>query len=183
LLSPQDNASKAQNSKETFMTGPQRDNLLFSGIVLFCLLCLVWVIPTYTPAYPGYGVPGSLVPNVAVSIILFLSLLALLSNFMTSYRAKRDQKEQRHKKTPVDRIHLSHLLFFMVPSFLLMPTMKKLAFLPNDLGFILPAVLLMLILQWLCGQRKPIPLFLVAIIPVGIIYVAIRFGLGVPMPS
>jgi hypothetical protein len=40
----------------------------------------------------------------------------------------------------------------------------------------------MFILQWLCGQRKPVPLTLVAIIPVGIVYAAIRFGLGVPMP-
>ena len=165
------------------MTGPQRDNILFSGIILFCVLCLAWVIPTYTPAYPGYGVPGSLVPNVAVSLILFLSLLALLSNLIPAYRAKAGQKDQHPDRTPVDRIHLSHLLLFMVPSFLLMPTMKKLAFLPNDLGFILPGILFMLIMQWLCGQRKPVPLFLVAIIPVGIIYVAIRFGLGVPMPS
>ena len=64
-----------------------------------------------------------------------------------------------------------------------MPTMKKLGFLPYDLGFILPGIIFMLIMQWLCGQRKPIPLILVAIIPIGIIYVAIRFGLGVPMPS
>ena len=55
------------------MTGPQRDNLMFSGILLCCVFCLAWVIPTYTPAYPGYGVPGSLVPNVAVSTILALS--------------------------------------------------------------------------------------------------------------
>ena len=165
------------------MTGPQRDNLLFGGIILFCVLCLAWVIPTYTPAYPGYGVPGSLVPNVAVSIILFLSLLALFSNLINASRAKRDQGVKHPNKTPVDRIHLGHLLLFMVPSFLLMPTMKKLGFLPYDLGFILPGIIFMLIMQWLCGQRKPIPLILVAIIPIGIIYAAIRFGLGVPMPS
>ena len=64
-----------------------------------------------------------------------------------------------------------------------MPAMKKLGgYLPYDLGFILPGILFMFIMQWLCGQRKPIPLILVAIIPIGIVYVAIRFGLGVPMP-
>ncbi len=164
------------------MTGPQRDNLLFSSIVLSCVVCLVWVIPNYTPAYPGYGVPGSLVPNVAVSTILFLSLLALLSNLVSSSRTRRDNRGQQPDKSPVDRIHLSHLLLFMVPSFLMMPTMKKFNFLPYDLGFILPGVILMLVMQWLCGQRKPVPLVLVAVIPVGVIYTAIRFGLGVPMP-
>lgn len=164
------------------MTGPQRDSLLFSGIVLCCVFCLAWVIPTYTPAYPGYGVPGSLVPNVAVSTILALSVLALISSLLASYRAGRDQKKQQPDKSQVDRIHLSHLVLFMVPSFLLMPTIKKLGFLPYDLGFIISGIVFMLIMQWLCGQRKPVPLVLVAVIPVGVIYTAIRFGLGVPMP-
>lgn len=165
------------------MTGLQRDNILFSGIVLSCVFFLVWVIPTYTPAYPGYGVPGSLVPNVAVSTILILSLVALSSNLLALYKAKRDGKMQPRDESPVDRIHLGHLLFFMVPSFLLMPSMKKLGgILPYDLGFILPGILFMLILQWLCGQRKPLPLILVAVIPIGVVYGAIRFGLGVPMP-
>ena len=164
------------------MTGPQRDNLLFSSIVLSCVVCLVWVIPNYTPAYPGYGVPGSLVPNVAVSTILILSLLALLTSFVSSSKARRGSKGPQSDKSPVDQIHLKHLLLFMVPSFLLMPAMKKFSFLPYDLGFIIPAVIFMLIMQWLCGQRKPVSLVLVAVIPVGVIYAAIRFGLGVPMP-
>lgn len=163
------------------MTGLQRDNILFGGIVLCCLLFLVWVIPTYTPEYPGYGVPGSMVPNVAVSAILFLSILALISNIVTSSKHQR-KKEEQLEKAPVDRVHLGNLLFFMVPSFLLMPSMKMLGFLPYDLGFIIPGFLFMFILQWLCGQRKPMALVLVALIPVGVVYAAIRFGLGVPMP-
>ena len=63
-----------------------------------------------------------------------------------------------------------------------MPAIKKLGFLPYDLGFIVASIVFMLIMQWLCGQRKPLPLLLVAVIPVGVIYSAIRFGLGVPMP-
>ena len=165
------------------MTGLQRDNILFSGIVLSCVLFLVWVIPAYTPAYPGYGVPGSLVPNVAVSTILILSIIALSSNLLVSRRAKRDRKKQQDDGGSVDRIHLGHLLWFMVPSFLLMPAMKKLGgVLPYDLGFIIPGIIFMLIMQWLCGQRKVVPLILVAAIPVGVVYAAIRFGLGVPMP-
>ena len=164
------------------MTGPQRDTLLFSAIVLSSMCCLVWVIPRYTPAYPGYGVPGSLVPNVAVSTILLLSLVALISNLAAVRRSRQGSGKKAADKAPVDRIHLGNLLCFMVPSFLLMPAMKKLGFLPYDLGFILPAVLFMLIMQWLCGQRRPVSLLLVALIPVGIVYTAIRFGLGVPMP-
>lgn len=165
------------------MTGLQRDNILFSSIIFSCLLFLVWVIPAYTPAYPGYGIPGSLVPNVAVSTILILSILTLSSNLLASYRAKRDHKELQHDESAADRIQLGHLMFFMVPSFLLMPSMKKLGgLLPYDLGFIIPGIIFMLIMQWLCGQRKVLPLVLVAIIPVGTVYAVIRFGLGVPMP-
>jgi len=164
------------------MTGLQRDNVLFSGIVLTCVFFLVWVIPRYTPEYPGYGVPGSLVPNVAVSTILFLSLLVLMSNVLSYYRAQRENQEHKPHKTPVDRVHLGHLLLFMVPSILLMPVVKLLNFLPYDLGFILTGIIFMFILQWLCGQRKPVQLILVAVLPVGLIYAAIRYGLGVPMP-
>ena len=164
------------------MTGQQRDNLLFVGIISTCLLLLIWVVPTYTPEYPGYGVPGSLVPNVAISTILILALIALGSNVYSTHRAKQESRKRPEDKTTVDRIHLANLLLFMVPSFLLMPIIKRLNFLPYDLGFILTGIVFMAISQWLCGQRKPVQLLLVAIIPVGVIYAAMRYGLGVPMP-
>ena len=69
--------------------------------------------------------PGRWFPMWQSQRSYILSLLALLTNFVSVSRAKRDNKERRPENSPVDRIHLNHLLFFMVPSFLLMPAMKK----------------------------------------------------------
>jgi hypothetical protein len=50
------------------------------------------------------------------------------------------------------------------------------------IGFIPAGILFLIIIQILCGQRKPVKTALVAIIPVFILYLAMRYGLSVPMP-
>lgn len=157
------------------MTTKTRDNLVYGTIVLASLAFLLWVIPTYTPEYPGYGVPASMVPNVTVGGILVFSVLALAHNFISHARARRLGSQTVKLEGQVDRVHLLHLLKFMLPCILLMPAMKWLGFVPG-------AILFMVVIQLLCNQRKPVTLILVALVPVGIIYAAMRFLLGVPMP-
>jgi hypothetical protein len=142
---------------------------------LASLVFLIWVIPTYTPAYPGYGVPASMVPNVTVGGILLLSVLALVRNLITQARTRQQHLQEGVQGGQVDRVHLLHLVKFLLPCILLMPAMKWLGFLPA-------AIMFMLVIQFFCNQRKPVALILVALIPPGIIYAAMRFLLGVPMP-
>ena len=158
------------------MTETQRDNLGYTVIVLTSVVFLTWVIPTYTPPYPGYGVPASLVPNVAVGIILFLSALSLCKNLLAAFAMKkRGEAAEEGECKEADKINWLHLVRFMVPCALLMPGMMYGGFIPAGIVF-------MLVMQYFCGQRKPIPMALVAVIPVLVVYAAMRWGLGVPMP-
>jgi hypothetical protein len=160
-----------------------RENLAYGIIVLGSVVFLGWVIPANSPPYPGYGVSTSLLPNIAVGAILVLSLLALVKNLM-AYRLTRIAGRQnggsgkaiRSTTIPAaDRVHLWHLTRFMALSVLLMPAMQLVGFIPAGLVF-------MLVLQYMCGQRKPLTMGLVSIVSIGVLYLAMRFGLGVPMP-
>jgi len=159
------------------MTGNKRENLVSGGVALGSLVFLIWVIPTFTPPYPGYGVSSALLPNVAFGIILALSLLSLGYNIFSHFKAKSTNPEagQSGNIRSEDRVHLWHLASFMIPCILLMPAMKSMGFIPAGLLF-------MLLMQYLCGQRKPVTMALVAVCTVGLIYAAMRYGLSVPMP-
>jgi len=153
----------------------RRDIFIFSGITIGCLMFIFWLIPVFTPPYPGYGVSAALLPNVVVGLILALSVLSLI-RILFVYRSEKgkDPTPQEEIKQ-ADRVHLGHLALFMVPSFLIMPAMGRLGFIPAGIVF-------MLFIQYLCGQRKPLTAIIVAACSVGAVYATMRFGLGVPMP-
>ncbi|MFP4658335.1 MAG: tripartite tricarboxylate transporter TctB family protein [Desulfonatronovibrionaceae bacterium] len=157
------------------MTKRRRDTIIYSGIIVGCLIFLFWVIPANTPEYPGYGMPAYLLPNIAVSIMLVLSGIELIRLFMT-YRAEKKKGIKTDQKiAPQEQVRLGHLLRFMIPCILLMPAIEWIGFIPASLLF-------MLVIQYLCGQRKPMTIILVTIVTVGIIYSAMRYGLEVPFP-
>lgn len=162
------------------MTGKKRENLVYGGVALGSLVFLIWIIPTFTPPYPGYGVSSALLPNVAFGIILALSVLSLVRDLL-AYRAEKSEEPATPEQgqsgdiSHEDRVHLWHLARFMIPCVLLMPAMQLVGFIPGGLLF-------MLLIQYLCGQRKPVTLVLVAVLTVGLMYVAMRYGLGIPMP-
>ena len=159
------------------MTGKTRDNLVSGGVALGSVVFLVWVIPANTPPYPGYGVSSALLPNVAFGTILALSVLSLGTNLFLRYQVKSKNPDNAPpEQIPMDkRVHLGLLIAFMLPCILLMPAMQHLGFIPGGLLF-------MLLIQYLCGQRKPVTIVLVAVITVGAMYAAMRYGLSVPMP-
>lgn len=162
------------------MTEEQRNNIVYSfaysGIILGCLIFLFWVIPAYTPPYPGYGMPASLLPNIAVGIILAFSVLELVRHMFAYFSAKSDSEEEEPDDTSqVGRVNFWHLAKFMVPCILLMPAIQWIGFVPAGIAF-------MLVIQFICGRRKPIPALAVALGTVLLIYVALRYGLGVPLP-
>jgi uncharacterized membrane protein len=159
------------------MTIRQRDNLIYGGLALGGAAFLLWIIPAFSPPYPGYGVSAALLPNVTVAIMLVLSVLALVRNFLSYVLVKRKKPEDIRSEvaSQTDKVHLWHLARFMIPCVLLMPAMKWVGFIPAGLVF-------MLVIQYFCGQRKPVSAVLVAVGLVGILYAAMRYGLGVPLP-
>ena len=48
------------------MTELQRDTLAYGVVAAASAYLLIWIIPAYTPEYPGYGVPASLLPDLSL---------------------------------------------------------------------------------------------------------------------
>lgn len=158
------------------MTKRERDNYTYGFIAVASVLFLAWIIPAQTPPYPGYGVPSDVMPNVAVGMMLALSLLGLLRNVLEYQRdKKKGQLASSPLVNPDNKVHLLNLVRFLVPCVLLMPAMRWLGFIPVGLVF-------MLLLQYYCGQRKPVTMALVAVCTIGAMYAIMRYGLSVPMP-
>lgn len=59
------------------MVERQRNILAYSVVIVVSIVMLAWVIPTWSPEYPGYGVPATLVPDAACALMLLLSALGL----------------------------------------------------------------------------------------------------------
>lgn len=164
------------------MTTTQRDACGYAGMALLSVLLLVWIIPVWSPPWPGYGMPPALVPSVAAWFILILACWGLARCARGLIRSKKagcapadaavaEVARETGKKRPA----WLHLLLFVVPCALLMPAMSL-------LGFVPAGVIFMLVIQWLCGQRRAVPLLLVAVLPVTALWALMRFALGVPMP-
>lgn len=161
------------------MTVQTRDNFVSGGIALVSLLFLLWVIPTFTPPYPGYGVSSALLPNIVIGIILALAVLQLVTGLVYQCKVKSSEAEKNQiedEEIPLDkRVHLWHLASFMIPCILLFPALKFMTFIPG-------ALLFLVIIQYLCGQRKILTIAIVAICTTAVLYVAMVYGLGVPLP-
>ncbi|MDR2820063.1 MAG: tripartite tricarboxylate transporter TctB family protein [Desulfovibrio sp.] len=153
------------------MTELRRNIMGYCIVALGGLALLLLIIPANVPEYPGYGVPASVLPNIAAGFILILALVGLLRS-LSDLRAR---KRHADKATSISLASLLRLLSFILPCALLMPAMSRLGFIPAGIAF-------MLVIQLCCRQRKPLVMTAVAVLPVLAVYAAMRFVLGVPMP-
>lgn len=166
------------------MTRIQRETIANFLIVGFGLVMLGWAIPSYTPAYPGYGASPALVANVAVGIIMVMAGLSLVRLLLARFAGKAlppaegqfPDEAQSTGFTQVGRIKLYHLAVFMVPCFLLMVGIEYLSYVPA-------ALLFLLVLQYAIGNRNWSQMTWFAIIAVAVMYVIMRYGFGVPVPG
>lgn len=148
-----------------------KDTIVYITISLACIVFLLWIIPAYTPPYPGYGMPSSMVPNISVGFIFILSLIGILQNWI-KYKTKKIKFKKDNEES---KIHLLHLIYYFVPCFVLMTAIKR-------FGFIITVFMFMMIMQLICGQRNSITLLLVAISTAIFFFVVMTYGLGIPMP-
>jgi len=166
------------------VTRIHRDTLVCLGIALGSVVLLAWVIPVYTPPYPGYGASPALVPNVAVSIMLVMSILALVRNSLVIWWGKADSSGESDYPeegdsasfTQVGRAKLMHLILFMVPCALLIPALDR-------IGFIPASILFLLVMQYLVGRRTVVGPVLLAVAMSALMYVVMRYGFSVPIPG
>ncbi len=167
------------------MTRIKRDSIAYLVIVGFSILMLTWGIPTYTPAYPGYGASPALVSNVAVGIMLFMACLSLLRIGVALYMNKPIPAEEREfpedleegsSFTQVGRVKLYHLANIMIPSVLLLLVI-------DYIGYMLTAFAFLMVIQHVIGSRKWFQSVVLSIILTGVLYIVMRYGFGVPVPG
>ncbi len=158
--------------------------LAYVLIALASLLLLVWAIPAYTPAYPGYGASPALVPNVSAAVMLIMAILAFI-RLLVAIRGGRALNVQEtvfpdegggSGFTQVGRVDIIHLTRFMVPSALYVIGINTIGYLPSALIFLL-------LLQYLVGARNPIKILVLAVVAVAVMYAAMRYFFGVPIPG
>ena len=136
------------------MTTLQRDLYGYAFAAAGGAVLLGWCIPAYSPEYPGYGVPASLVPNVAAGFLLLLALLGLGRTGLALRRQRAAAPAASANKgasaettsRPASGAAWLHLARFFLPCAALMPAMSAVGFIPAGVAF-------MLLMQWFCGQR------------------------------
>ena len=167
------------------MTKIKRDMIASLVISGFCVVMLTWAIPTYTPAYPGYGASAALVPNVSVSVMLFMACLSLLRYGIALYINKPMSAEESEFPediegdagfTQVGRIKLQHLASTMIPCILLVITIEYIPYIFVSFAFLM-------VFQYVIGSRKWVQSILVSIILTAVLYIVMRYGFGVPVPG
>lgn len=154
------------------MTHTQRDMTAYGVVALASAAFLLWLIPAWTPEYPGYGAPASLLPDIAAGCMLVLALIGLARALLAARGFRAAAPEEN---TPSVAIHWGHLARFLIPCALCMPAMAVLGFIPAGAAFLA-------VVQYLCGQRRWGIMTIVAVLPVLAVYALMRFGLGVPLP-
>jgi len=167
------------------VTRINRDMIGYLLIVGLCILMLIWAIPTYTPAYPGYGAPPAMVPNVAVCVMLFMTCISIVRVLLAVFRNKPipveesefpGDQEDSGGFTQVGRVKLKHLASIMIPCVLLLVAI-------DYIGYELSSFAFLMILQYVIGSRKWIQSVVVSFVMVAVLYVIMRYGFGVPVPG
>lgn len=167
------------------MTKIKRDAIAYLVIVGFCILMLVWGIPTYTPAYPGYGASPALVPNVSVGLMLFMACLSLLRIGVAVFMNKPmsaeegefpEDMEDSGGFTQVGRVKLQHLASTVIPCVLLVVAIEY-------IPYIFVSFVFLMIFQYVIGSRKWFQSIMVSVILTAVLYIVMRYGFGVPVPG
>lgn len=167
------------------MTRTIRETIAYLTIVGFCILMLVWAIPTYTPPYPGYGASPALVPVVSVGVMLAMTLLALIRVGLAVFANKPlppeegqfpEESKEASGFTQVGRVNLKHLAMFVIPSALFVLAIDYIGYIPAGLIFLM-------VIQFAMGSRNWLQSAILSIVAVAVLYVVMRYGFGVPVPG
>ena len=167
------------------MTRVKREMIASLVIIGFCIVMLSWGIPTYTPAYPGYGASSALVPNVCISVMLFMACLSLLRYGMSLLMKKPmsakellfpEDIEGNAGFTQEGRVKLKHLASTMIPCVLLVVAIEYIAYMFVSFVFLM-------VFQYVIGSRLWVQSTIVSVTLTAVLYIVMRFGFGVPVPG
>ena len=136
-------------------------------LLLCCLICFTYVIPNWTPPYPGFGVPASYVPSVLCGVIASLSAIGLLITLV--------RKSGSDASCGLNWKIFLHFCLILVPIALSMPLMQILGFMPG-------AALTVAALQLCVGERRWFVILLNSVLTAGLSYLGLWYGLHLPLP-
>lgn len=148
----------------------------YSFIFLFSLVCIVWLIPAYCPPFSGFGMPPSALPYTLCAVMMIFSLPIIIRSAL-GRKSLFDKKkaEEKHPENPIPAAKWIHLILFTV---VLSPTML----LMHYIGFIPAGIIILSILQVLCGNLNPLRIGLTSVITVCLAWACMTYVLAVPMP-
>lgn len=136
----------------------------YAVLALFGFVLLVWIIPANTED-AGYGLSPALLPNVLATLILLLSLILLWQTWRSC---------NIEAPTILPR-HMLRLAAFSVILFGAFPLMECIGFFPG-------AVVTLLLLQLMCGQKSIPWLVGVSLGLSGVVWAAMVYVMQVPLP-
>ena len=139
----------------------------YSFLIAFCIFAFTYIIPVWTPEYPGFGVPASYMPNVLCGVICGLSVLGLFKTVI--------HKEDRDKAIGITMKDFGRFLLILLPIAVSMPLMQLLTFVPG-------AAVTIAFLQFFAGERRWLYLSVVPVITAVIVYAGLWYGLRLPLP-
>ena len=158
--------------------------LAYVFVALASVLLFIWAIPVFTPPYPGYGASPALVPNVATGVMLVMAILAIIRSViairgitpLSEEESTYPDEGSASGFTQVGRVDIIHLAKFMIAAALFVIGINTIGYIPSALGFLV-------LLQYLVGARNPIKIVILAVVAVALMYAAMRYGFGVPVPG
>jgi hypothetical protein len=158
----------------------KKSELWTAGVlIIFSLVCLVWVIPNYTsPPQSKLGVRPSFIPNVAVGTMLFLSILMLVQNIKhrkSKYETVVDDEEFGAEASGLGQTELANLALWTVSS-------EIVVFLMGILGYTIVSSLFMVCLMLYAGQRRPVILIIVSIVTPLLIWQITWYAFSIQLP-
>lgn len=152
-----------------FMTNRQIMSLLIivlSGFVL-------WIIPTQVRGDNQlFGANGTLLPALAIGLMLVLSLLDFILSMLSTSRSDKDRQLARANDVSIKKpqaFGIGLVVVLMVLFVWLLPVFGYLA---------VSTALLVGLMLGVGGRGRPIVIILTSIIAVGVLFLALRYGLG-----
>ena len=138
--------------------------LLVTGLVMIFI-----IIPSQT--YPGeeYGVPPATVPTAAMAVV------TVMAGILLSQRLFGKNKTETDTPAPMKRFQWLHIARYTSLLFAGLAAIKFLHFIPGG-------ILILAILMFVTGQRKPLTILLVAVPIPCLVYAALWYGLRIPLP-
>ncbi len=148
----------------------------YFSVFLFSILCMVWLIPAYCPPFSGFGMPPSALPYTLCVIMIIFSIPIMLRTYLGRKSIfRKDSVDEDKRPNPLTLPNWVHLVLFSAVFFATMPLMQLIGFIPGG-------IVVLVMLQLLCGNLNPVRIAMVSVCTTVIVWLCMTYILAVPMP-